>query len=256
MTLVRTETIDGVTTITMADLDRKNALGTAFVGELRAAFDAALATADTRVIVLTNEGRVFCAGADLKEASGGGRDTMGGNELAELLSLIQDSPKPVIGRVAGHAMGGGVGLVASLDVSIAADDIKMGFTEVRLGVAPAIISVVCLPKMRPADAKEAFLRGNRFDAARAAELGIINRAVPADQLDAAVAEVTTDIVAGGPLALAAAKELIAKVPDMEREAAFEWTSQRSAQLFNSPEAGEGMAAFLEKRSPSWVPPSA
>ena len=109
-------------------------------------------------------------------------------------------------------VGGGNGLAAALDISIAADDVKFGFTEVRLGVAPAIISVVCLPKMRPGEAMEAFLRGHRFSAARAAELGLINRAVPKSELDAAVEEVLADLRKGGPRALGFAKRLVHEVP--------------------------------------------
>ena len=106
----------------------------------------------------------------------------------DLFRLITGSPKPVIGRIAGHCMGGGVGLAAACDISVVADDARIGFTEVRIGVAPAIISVVCLPKMRRADAAELFLSGERITAARAVEVGLLNRAVPASELDAAVAE--------------------------------------------------------------------
>jgi methylglutaconyl-CoA hydratase len=158
----------------------------------------------------------------------------------------------VIGRIAGHVVGGGNGLAAALDISIAADNVKFGFTEVRLGVAPAIISVVCLPKMRPGEAMEAFLRGHRFPAARAAELGLINRAVPADQLDAAVEEVLADLRKGGPNALGFAKRLVREVPLMTQKDAFAWTSRLSGELFRSEEAAEGMQAFLQKRKPKWL----
>ncbi|MCZ6784557.1 MAG: enoyl-CoA hydratase-related protein, partial [Proteobacteria bacterium] len=151
-----------------------------------------------------------------------------------------------------HVVGGGNGLVAVLDISIAADDVKFGFTEVRLGVAPAIISVVCLPKMRRGEAMEAFLRGHRFPASRAAELGLINRAVPAAELDAAVGEVIADLRKGGPKALGMAKRLVHEVPAMGQKEAFQWTTRVSGELFSGEEAAEGMKAFLQKRKPSWA----
>jgi enoyl-CoA hydratase/carnithine racemase len=149
-------------------------------------------------------------------------------------------------------MGGGVGLAAACDISIAADDVRFGFTEVRIGVAPAMISVVCLPKMRPADANELFLSGERITAGRAAEVGLINRAVARDHLDAAVEELVGKLRAGGPNALAAAKQLLVKVPGMEKADAFAWTSKLSAELFASDEAAAGMAAFREKKLPPWA----
>jgi methylglutaconyl-CoA hydratase len=169
-----------------------------------------------------------------------------------LLESIQSSPTPVLGRIAGHVVGGGNGLAAALDIAIAADHVKFGFTEVRLGVAPAIISVVCLPKMRPGEAMEAFLRGHRFPASRAVELGLIQRAVPADQLDAALDEVLADLRRGGPQALGFAKRLVHEVPRMEPKDAFRWAAQLSGELFRSEEAAEGVAAFLGKRKPAWA----
>ncbi len=145
-------------------------------------------------------------------------------------------------------------MASALDITNAAEDVKFGFTEVRLGVAPAIISVICLPKMRPGEAMEAFLRGNRFPAARAAELGLINRAVPAAELDAAVDEVLTDLRKGGPNALGFAKRLVYEVPGMGQKEAIEWTTRLSGELFAGAEAKEGMAAFLGKRKPAWVEP--
>jgi len=207
-----------------------------------------------RAVVVTNEGSTFCAGANLKERSGaekpkGGSDSGG---LIELFRDIRTSPTPILGRIAGHAMGGGVGLAAVLDISIAAEDVKLGFTEVRLGVIPAMISVVCLPKMRPGEAMEAFLRGNRFSAKRAVELGLINRAVPAEALDSAVEEVVADLRKGGPNALGLAKRLVYEVPGRESSDAFAWTAALSNELFAGDEAKEGMAAFLGKRAPAWA----
>jgi methylglutaconyl-CoA hydratase len=147
-----------------------------------------------------------------------------------------------------------MGLAAAMDISIAADDAKFGFTEVRVGVAPAVISVVCLPKLRPADARAAFLRGSRFSAAEAARMGLVNAAVPADRLDDEVDAVVTDLLAGGPGAIAAAKRLLAEVPGTAVDEAFRWTGELSAQLFATEEAKEGMRAFLEKRPAAWTRP--
>lgn len=250
---VRTETSSGITTITLDDEANRNALGGEFVNQLFAALEGALSDDSVRVIKITNTGRVFCAGADLKEASAGGRTATTSRGLAELLSTIIDSPKPIIGQIAGHAVGGGIGLAAALDIAIAADDAKFGFSEVRLGVAPAIISVVCLPKMTRGKAMETFLRGNRFPAGEAAELGLIAGAAPRDDLEAAVDAIIDDVLAGGPAALHAAKQLVNRVPAMERDAAFEWTSKLSSELFNGEEAAAGMAAFLSKNPAPWIP---
>ncbi len=252
MSVVKVETRRGVMTATLADVENRNALGAALVTGLREALAAANADPAIRALVVTNEGSTFCAGANLKERSAASTRLSGSGGLAELFTEIQTSPTPVVGRIAGHVMGGGNGLAAALDISIAADDVKFGFTEVRLGVAPAIISVICLPKMRHGEAMEAFLRGHRFPASRAAELGLISRAVPAAQLDAAVEEVLDDLRKGGPKALGFAKRLVHEVPHMPKTQAFEWTSRLSAELFAGEEAAEGMKAFLGKRAPSWA----
>lgn len=252
MGAVKVETSRGVTTLTLADVENRNALGAAVLNGLHDGLEAANADPAVRAVVVTNEGTTFCAGANLKERSGAARGVAPKLGFEELLEQIQGSPKPVLGKIQGHVVGGGNGLAAALDIAIAADDVKFGFTEVRLGVAPAIISVVCLPKMRPGEAMEAFLRGNRFPAARAAELGLINRAVPRGELDGAVDEVLADLRMGGPNALAAAKRLVREVPRMDPKDAFPWTSRLSAELFRSDEAAQGMAAFLGKRPPPWA----
>jgi methylglutaconyl-CoA hydratase len=249
---VRVDVADGVLTATLVDVENRNALGAGLIAGLLDALARANADPRVRALVITNEGSTFCAGANLKERSSGPAQAASSGGFEDLLHAIQTSPTPVVGRIAGHVVGGGNGLAAALDISIAADDVKFGFTEVRLGVAPAIISVVCLPKMRPGEAMEAFLRGHRFPASRAAELGLINRAVPAAELDAAVAEVIADLRKGGPNALGFAKRLVHEVPAMGQKEAFQWTSRLSAELFAGEEAAEGMKAFLGKRKPAWA----
>ncbi len=250
---VRVEIADGVATLTLADPGNRNALSRAMVAGLLDGLESANADPSVRVVVITNDGSVFCAGADLSEQSTAAAGGKGARGFDAVLRAIQTSPTPVVGRIDGHAVAGGVGLAAVLDISIARDDVLLGFTEVRVGVIPAIISVVCLPKMRRGDALEAFLRGRRFPATEAAELGLITRAVPGGDLDTEVAAVVDDLKRGGPIALGEAKRLVYEVPGLPDEEAFRVTAARSAALFGSDEAAEGMAAFLEKRRPSWAP---
>lgn len=244
---------DGVATIALADPENRNALTPAIIGGLLDALAAANDDPSVRAVVLTNHGKVFCAGADLSAQSAAPAEGKGARGYDELLRAILASPTPVVGRIDGHAVAGGVGLAAACDISIARDDVLFGFTEVRVGVIPAIISVVCLPKMRRGDAMEAFLRGHRFPATRAAEIGLVNRAVPGVDLDAAVAEVVDDLRRGGPTAVGLAKGLVNDVPGLSADEAWAATAAQSAALFGSDEAAEGMAAFLAKRPPSWAP---
>ncbi|MGY9074045.1 MAG: enoyl-CoA hydratase/isomerase family protein [Acidimicrobiales bacterium] len=246
---------NGVATITLNRPENKNALSAELINALGDHLEAALADDLVRTVILTNNGNTFCAGADLKAAAPGQSAETARYNFVSILERIIDAPKPVVARIAGHCTGGGVGLAAAPDISIAADDVLIGFTEVRIGVAPAVISVVCLPKLRRADASELFLSGERIAASRAAEVGLINRSVPRDGLDEAVAEVVSKLVRGGPAALAMSKQLVARVPQMSRSEAFEWTAEVSPTLFAGPEGVEGIAAFRERRDASWVPQS-
>ena len=243
----RCETTRGVATITLDQPDTRNALSVSLLDGLGDQLSDAIADEQVRVVVVTNEGNTFCAGADLTAVGA----TPARWELTRLLELILDSPKPIVGRIAGHCMGGGVGLAAAFDLSVAAEDARFGFTEVRIGVAPAMISVVCLPKLRRADALELFLSGERISATRAAEVGLITKA--AADIDAVVAGWVRSLLAGGPRALAAAKRLVFSVPELERSAAFATTATLSAELFASEEGAEGIAAFRERRPAAWIP---
>lgn len=239
----------GVVTLTLNQPERKNTLGADLVNALGDGIQQAGQDSAARVIVLTNVGNTFCAGADLK----GGGTTQPRYSLVELFQLMQRCPKPIVGRIAGHCMGGGVGLAAACDLSVAADDILFGFTEVRIGVAPAIISVVCLPKLRRADAMELFLGGERISATRAAQVGLINRALPIDNVDAEVSALVDRLVRGGPQALAASKQLVMQVADLPVEEAFAHTQVVSETLFQSEEAAQGIAAFRAKEDAPWIP---
>jgi methylglutaconyl-CoA hydratase len=204
-----------------------------------------------RVIVLTGNGPAFCAGADLK---GGGGVAVAGqrNPFVEILELIWDGPKPVIAAVNGHAFGGGLGLVAAADIAVAADTAKFAFSEVRVGVIPAMISVVVLPKLGVHHGMRLFLTGETFDAARAVGYGLVHRAVPAADLERAVQQEVEAIARGGPNAVREAKRLVRTIPRLSRDEGFAYAADKIAELFASAEAAEGMAAFVGKRKPKWA----
>ncbi len=248
---VRYSTVSGVATLTMSQVATRNALTPELMAGIVSGLDRATADPGARVVVLTHDGPVFCAGADLRQ----GRASA--TVLPEVLAALQDCPRPVVARIAGACLGGGLGLATACDLSIASEEIRLGFSEVRLGVAPAIVSVVCLPKLRRGDALEAMLTGERMTAARAAEVGLITRAVPAGELDAAVAAVVVALRAGAPEALAATKRMIYASAGAAggRDAAFAEMARLSERLFAGEEAAEGRDAFREKRPPAWAGPA-
>lgn len=252
--LVHLEVDRGVARITLDSPQNRNALSSQLVAELTAHLSAATTLAGVRAIVLTGTGSVFCSGADLKEgrqANQAGTST-GATTLAPILEMMWHSPRPVIGRINGPARAGGMGLLAACDLAVGIEDSTFAINEVRIGVIPAIISVVVLRKLRLTDAMDLFLTGAPFDGRRAVELGLLNRAVPAERLDAAVEDILEALRLGAPGAIAGAKQLVREVTDMEMHAAFIEMATRSAGYFASPEALEGMTAFAEKRPPSWA----
>ncbi|MEP6785136.1 MAG: enoyl-CoA hydratase-related protein [Sphingomonadales bacterium] len=238
----------GVFTITLNDVAGRNVLGVPLMNAFLAALERAATDAAIRVVVVTNDGPVFCAGADLKA----GPSDLAADLFRTLLRRVQTCPKPTIGKIRGHAVGGGVGLAAAFDIAVATEESKFGFTEVRLGVVPAVISAICLPKMRRSDALEMFLRGTRFEAPRAAELGLITRAVTSQGIDDEVAAITADIRLGGPEALRLTKQIVDEVPRMEIDAALDAMALLSARVFASDEARKGTDAFKNRQSPPWV----
>lgn len=245
----------GVATITLNRPDQKNRLDPAAMQLLITHLDTAAADPAVRSIVLTGTGTTFCAGADLLSAvnaDAGGFAGSGPELLATVLTTMLDCPKPIIAKVQGHVAGGGNGLVAACDLAVASADARFAFSEVRVGVAPSVISVVCLAVMHRRDAQELLLTGERVDADRVLRAGLLTQVVPADALDAAVTALTEQIRAGGPEAVANTKELLRRVPTMDRSDALAWTAEKSAALFSSEEAREGMTAFLQKRPPSWL----
>jgi methylglutaconyl-CoA hydratase len=169
------------------------------------------------------------------------------------MRLMREGPKPVICAVNGHAFGGGIGLVASADIAIGVDSAKFSFSEVRLGLIPAMISVAVLPKVGEHDTMRLFLTGERFSAAEAKGYGLLHRVVEASELEAAVSADADAIARGGPNAIAEAKQLVRTVSRVSTEEGFAYAAEKIAGLFASEEAGEGMRAFAEKRPPAWVP---
>lgn len=246
----------GVATITIDNPARRNVLDAASIAGMREALRLAAQDDGVRVVVLTGTGNTFCAGADLAGATGGGSESFAGSgprALAALLEDLLDHPKPTIARVQGHVAGGGNGLVAACDLAIAAAGARFAFSEVRVGVAPAVISVVCLARLHRGDAYELLLTGERVSAERVRTAGMLTQVVPADELDDAVAALVGKLALGGPGALAATKKLLRQVPTMGRSDAFAFTSDLSAQLFASDEARAGMTAFLGRTAPPWAP---
>ncbi|MEU4409360.1 enoyl-CoA hydratase-related protein [Streptosporangium sp. NPDC023963] len=254
--LVRREVSGGVATITLDSPRNRNALSVRLLGDLEDRLNWALAEESVRVIVLTGTGPVFCAGADLKEqrvAPGGAHEAPVTASFPEIMSLIWESPKPVVCRLNGTARAGGLGLVAACDFAIAPDSASFAFSEVRLGVVPAMISVTVLRRLGPRAAAEYLLTGETFDAARAVEIGLLTRAVPEEELDAAVAHYTGMLLRGGPEALALTKQLVRTVPGLSVEEGMRQMAELSARRFTSAEGQEGIAAFMEKRPASWIP---
>ncbi|GAA4207306.1 enoyl-CoA hydratase family protein [Streptosporangium oxazolinicum] len=254
--LVRREVSGGVATITLDSPRNRNALSVRLLGDLEDRLNWALAEESVRVIVLTGTGPVFCAGADLKEqrvAPGGAHEAPVTASFPEIMSLIWESPKPVVCRLNGTARAGGLGLVAACDFAIAPDSASFAFSEVRLGVVPAMISVTVLRRLDPRAAAEYLLTGETFDAARAREIGLLTRAVPEEELDATVAHYTGMLLRGGPEALALTKQLVRTVPELSVEEGMRQMAELSARRFTSAEGQEGIAAFMEKRPASWIP---
>lgn len=246
------ECLDGAAWVTLDRPEKRNALSDDLVAEMRSALHRAIGDDAVRCIVITGRGPTFCAGADLR-SRGGSAVTAGENPFVDVLRLIAEGPKPVIAAVNGMAFGGGVGLVAAADVAIAVEDATFSFSEVRIGVIPAMISVVVLPALGRRRTMQLFLTGERFDGRRAAEYGLVHEAVPAGELRSAVDRAVDSIRKGGPVAVREAKRLVRTVPAMTTDEAYAWTQSKIAELFASDEAREGMTAFAEKRPPAWAP---
>jgi methylglutaconyl-CoA hydratase len=254
MTLVRTEVAAGVATITLDSPANRNALSSALIDELLSALAASEQDPRVRVIVLSHTGPVFCSGADLKEtAAAVSGEGVPAGRMGEVLATIWESTTPVVARVAGPARAGGLGLIAAADIAVCAAEATFAFTEVRIGVIPAIISAVLVPRLSPRSASELFLTGDTFDGVRAAAVGLVTAAVPAAELDGAVAGYVRSLVRGAPSALGATKQLLRRGATRPIRDELAELSRQSVGFFTSAEGREGVAAFAERRDPWWIP---
>jgi enoyl-CoA hydratase/carnithine racemase len=243
--LVHYQVADGIGTITLDSPKNRNALSKQLVGELFARLDES--AGDTSVVVLVRSAdRVFCSGADLSEAAADGME-QGARTMVEMQRRIVAHPKPVVTRLAGPVRAGGLGIVAASDIVICGDDVTFAFTESRLALAPAVISLTVLPRLSSRAASDTFLTGRTFDATEAAEMGLVTRSVPADQLDAAVAETCAELAKAHPQGLRETKALLARDLLRRIDAGADEMATLSARLFGSDAAREAMLAFLGKK---------
>ncbi len=245
MAALRVERDGEILRVTLARPEQRNAFDAALIAELSEAF---VDVGRVRAVVLAGEGASFCAGADLEwmraaadlDYEANLRDA---NAARHLFEAVDRCPAPVVCRVQGHALGGGAGLVACSDVAIAAADAVFGFSEVKLGIIPAVVSPFVLARIGPGAARRYFVTGERFDAETALRIGLVHE-VDAD-LDGAVERVLAELLTAGPKAARAAKKLVLERPDGPD------TARRIAEQRTSEEGQEGLRAFLEKRPPSW-----
>ena len=246
----------GVEYLTLNRPDVRNAFNDGVITELTWWADSVAADRGVRVVVLAGAGQTFCAGADLEWMRRMAGFSLQENlddasDMARMFLTLDRLPVPLIGRVQGAALGGGAGLAAICDIVVASDTAVFGFTEVRLGLIPAVIAPFVLGKIGRSAARELFLTGARFSAERARVLGLVHAVVPEADLDGAVTGYVAELLAGAPGAIAAAKHLIAECSKRSATDAAALCSEAIAQRRASPEGQEGIKAFLEKRSPNW-----
>jgi methylglutaconyl-CoA hydratase len=236
-----------------------NAFNAELIEELRLAFENVGASSrdDVRVAVLAGDGKSFCAGADVNWMRASVDYSEEENladalRMARMLDTINHCPVPVVGRVHGSALGGGVGLAAVCDVVIAAENAVWGLSEVKLGIAPAVISPYLLAKIGRGNARALFFTGERFTSERAHQIGLVHNIVPSEDMDIAIEKTVQEVLGSAPHAIARAKQLIEQVPDLEHEQAMQLTAETIAGLRVGAEGQEGLKAFLEKRKPGWA----
>jgi methylglutaconyl-CoA hydratase len=238
--------------------ERHNALSPELGAALVEAFRACAADPGVRAIVLGGRGPSFSAGADVVAMQASSEADFEQNlaearRLAEAFAAVAGCPKPVVGRIQGHVYGGGVGLTCACDLPVASDDARFGLTEVRLGILPAVISPYVLRRLGDRHARELMLTGERFDAAAALRVGLVQRVVPRDGLDAAVEERVRALLQGAPQAQARIKGLLARWTEASWEEYRAALPRVLAEVRAGAEAKDGLAAFLERRRPGWVP---
>lgn len=245
-----------VARLTLNRPEVRNAFNDELVERVTRAARALARPGPSRVLILEGAGPVFCAGADLTWMSrmvaySREENMLDASRVAIMFQALDTLPLPVVARVQGAALGGGAGLAAVADVVVAAEDAVFGFTEVKLGILPAVISPYVLAKIGRSAARHLFLTGERFSAARAREVGLVHHVVPAADLDATVDRVVRDLLTSSPSAIAATKELLRLIACESTDNVIGVTSEAIAEQRVSPEGQEGMRAFLEKRKPDW-----
>ncbi len=246
-----------VARVTLARPEVRNAFDDGLIAELTAAFSDAAADPGTRVVVLSGDGPVFCAGADVAWMRKAGSSSREENEadamrMARMLRAIDVCPKPVVVLAHGAAIGGGVGLVAAADIALAAEGTVFSLAEVRLGILPSVISPYVLRAIGPRQARDFFLTGDRFDAREAHRIGLVHAVVPAAELETAGRKKVESLLSAGPEAVGVAKRLIEEVAGKSPEEVIGLTARTIAERRSSAEAKEGLTAFLEKHPPSWA----
>ena len=253
--VVRSGLSDGVLTVTINRPEQRNALTADAMRGLLDALQRAEREEGIRVVVLTGAGeRAFCAGADLaglRADAGAVERHEGRTMLADVLQALRRLPTPVIARVNGPALAGGFGLALACDLAIAVDDATFGTPEVKVGMWPYLISAVIMEHLGPKRTMDLLLTGRRIDAEQALEWGLVNRVVPRDQLDTAVAETAAGLVALSPVVLALGKRAYAVSAQMRRDEALEYLGGMLGLHLQTEDAAEGLAAFIEKRAPRW-----
>ena len=247
----------GVATVTLNRAEAHNALNDEVVGALRAAFDTLAAREDVRVVILAGRGKSFSAGADLKWMRRVADFSPAENKadalrIAAMFDKLNTLPKPTIAKVQGSAFAGGIGLVACCDIAVAAEHAQFAITEVRLGLIPAMISPYVIAAIGPSAARRYCQTAERFDAWEAKRIGLLHEVAAADALDTAVEEIVGEILKNAPASLAASKALIRETAGPVTEALREETASRIAGIRATDEGREGLAAFFEKRKPSWT----
>lgn len=257
-TFINSKVSANVATITIARPDLHNAFNEVVIAELTAAFVEAGQRADVRVVILAGEGKSFCAGADvhwMKRMIGYSIDenVADAQAMAKMLRTIRDCPKPVIARIHGPAIGGGVGLTAACDIAVAVESAVFSLSEVKLGIIPAVISPFVLEKIGIGQARRYGLTAERFAAPEARRIGLIHEVFPTvEAMDAWIAVICETIRANSPAALAACKQVLTAVDGQTWDAVQKLTAERIAAIRVSPEGQEGLKSFLEKRSPGWA----
>jgi len=249
---------DRIARVTLNRPEVHNAFNNILINDLYDCFEKLKSEPNLRLIIITGNGKSFCAGADLNWMKSVVNYSYEQNleeslKLAKLMYLIFTHPKPVIARINGSAVGGGVGLMSVCDILIADENAIFGLSEVKLGLVPAVIAPFVMSRIGESHARELFITGQRITAKRAFELNLINYAVPADRIDEVVNEKADLILQNGPEAVKAVKEMIYKVGhQIKIDEVHNYTAELIANLRLSPEGQEGMNAFLEKRKPNWT----